>query len=388
MDEILVHVSTPATRRNDELFRNLAKAYYDFEPFELPVQNSDTRGQTQELLGPEFSNTISTTPGPAQALTDSLSLSWVSSADIDAQPDGGARNRELHIAQHSFPSTIDCTQLTFGIEQPERNQTGWKGISDGSMKKSQSEAHVDSTFIGSHEIGYIEDSQLAAAALESQLDGQLSSAEDEISEDDSVQRKSSQSPPSEEDSPNCGGTLDSNGLKEIFAPEQGENFDYVEVAHTAATSRSFNFNSIPTEVYAPFPEISINAPNSLPSQITAYLSNVKKKHEGRFKPSKITRNLTNDERGHWLVECSEWPLDTQYQFWRRTSEHIRQGRLGWGVSMHRNAAPNSLGRISLYCWGECAEHIWLSLWSCSGGELVHTRSSWLDAGEDIIIRYI
>jgi hypothetical protein len=151
-----------------------------------------------------------------------------------------------------------------------------------------------------------------------------------------------------------------------------------------------DFSQLPLEVYPPAPEISTKAPGTLPSQVTTYLKTNTKRKPDIFKAVEILRPLRSDERGCWVVETREWTREAQYHFWTTLSQLLREGKLGWGLSLHREPKDSDrryvgLGKVRLYCWGEVVEQIWEVLWTCSLGELSGSGSKWLDAEEIVVI---
>ncbi|KAJ4345570.1 uncharacterized protein N0V89_011703 [Didymosphaeria variabile] len=154
-----------------------------------------------------------------------------------------------------------------------------------------------------------------------------------------------------------------------------------EVGHLEAPAHRVDFHTLPSVVCPPAPEVTVMSPGTLPSQITPYLQKLKQQNPGRFKPKPASRALEVDERGHWRVDCRLWPKHVQQQFWIFLQKDIESGRLGWGITLHRDAVRMRLGLVRLYCWGELVEHVWLALWLHSGGRVWSTGAVWLDAEE-------
>jgi hypothetical protein len=140
-----------------------------------------------------------------------------------------------------------------------------------------------------------------------------------------------------------------------------------------------DFTKFPFSVLAPEPKIGITSPGTLPSQITPYLATIKTQSPTQFKPIKKLRSPAPDTRGWWSIDCSQWPAQTQKDFWDAICELLTDGRLGWATSLHREIGAQTLGEIRLYCWGELVEHMWLVLWLCSKGEVEGAGLKWFDA---------
>lgn len=150
--------------------------------------------------------------------------------------------------------------------------------------------------------------------------------------------------------------------------------------------RSISFGGLPFEVFPPAPAITMDSPGILPSQITEFLAMLKLQNPGRFRPRRKLRALQRDERGHWAVRCDTWPYDAQHHFWSSLCNIVRDGCLGWGVTLHRPIeSGDGLGQVRLYCWGEIAEHTWLCLWLCSKGKIAGSGAKWVDAEDFVAI---
>ncbi|KAF2707550.1 hypothetical protein K504DRAFT_38383 [Pleomassaria siparia CBS 279.74] len=413
MDEILVHVSAPATRQNDEMYRSLAGAYAEFKAYE---HNGD-----QELrIAPTPDVPSSLVFGePTGALVDVSMING--SRDIYgsfpsqlSSVDDYGKSLDRSNNQHSFKQSVEPDSLlpTNRLGQLERVQAHWRQQAGprssafneqrATFRSSLSSANPDTTFI--------EDSQLAAQAIESQLyDNNRGSTTSEDTSDDESSAGIRSGPsylhivgdplhvspklpaPTEADqapSSVAGLEFTLHSFRSVTNDTQNS------FGHANAIVESLNFSILPYEIFSPAPKVSVESPGTLPSQITPHLGAIQKQNPKRFKPARVSRTLGVDERGHWLVETENWSPKVQYDFWLSLSSHVRAGELGWGVNLYRDPpdipkasqAALQLGSVRLYCWGEVVEHTWLSLWLCSKGKVSGSGLRWFDAADNVVIR--
>lgn len=412
----MVHISAPTTRQSDDLYRSLADAYINFEPY-----------QHAHVEDPKASNDRKLQTIPASPAGDSRN------ALIDMTMSNGSRDSygsfPSHLSSENHPKSLDRSDLqySFGesvdfdsflsmnrLGQLERIQADWRkqrghrlstmSEKPSSIRSSISPGNLDTTFI--------EDSQLAAQAIESQLHDNGSCTSENTSEDESIgdthlellrPRNSIDLPPTSQilaTSRRTGREPSSiigvePSLHHIQPPPLSTtNGDHDSLRNCNALPRLLDFSKPPFEVFPPAPQISMECPGTLPSQITKHLKVIQLQNPGRFKPSKTSRALDADERGYWLIESASWPQKTQYEFWTSLDEHVRCGRFGWGVTLYRDPptiqytasqALQELGPVRLYCWGELVESIWLSVWLCSKGKVVGSGARWFDAEDKVVI---
>jgi hypothetical protein len=429
-DEILVHISTPATRQNDELYRSLASAYVEFRPCATYRDNSVQELSARNEPG---DTTLNRTATPAASGTYASVDTSISSAGRDSY---GSFPSNLSFGGHVEGQTsLDLRSCHASPEDDfmpgmsrlarlDHSLLNWREKTTPKADAARARKRVRQMSCESDEAdtAFIEDSQLAAQVLQSQLqDGYSTTSED--TEDEEVERvadtpseevgkveetkvlsfdriSSSQwdaeqnmhelqssvcpSPPAnevgsvgenlenDEDFP-AHSTLDFSFL------QHGDNDDEsIRAIHVAASS--VDFTELPVDAFAPAPPISTSKPSTLPSQITISLSTLKTQNPARFQPLKQRRTPKHDERGHWAINSAQWPQQLQHEFWSSLYEHVCSGRIGWGTTLHRDAeSPEVLGWVKLYCWGEVVEHMWLLLWLCSKGEVSGSRTRWVDA---------
>lgn len=425
MHEHLVHIAAPTTRKADDVYRSLSRAYIEFEPYQAFGDPDSSRHER------ENSTIIRSSPvrSSAQASTNNLGLD--ESKDSYGSFPSGLSSGAYSKAYNHFTSEMSARssgehsqQSLSRLEKLERVHVNWKNkrnqLSNALEEKFRSRTGHPS-YSSNRDSVFIEDTQLAAQAIESQLPEYFSQTEEDTSEEEGDQEVRDRSlvqshlmglDISHSISTHCiearselipasqisvaGGTLDHTPGSTEANTTLRSSPSISRPQHKLASPRTadghlhktFEFQSLPLEVFPPPPKISIDSPGELPSQITEYLATIRMENSDRFKPTKRLRDLDHDERGYWLVECDNWSPRAQYGFWSLLCEHVKSGKLGWGVSLHREGMQGSrgLGQVRLYSWGELVEHIWLSIWLCSQGRVVGSGSRWLDAENTIIIR--
>jgi hypothetical protein len=309
----------------------------------------------------------------------------------------------------------DSLLPTSRLGQLERIQADWRKRKDPKLSGMSERRSSIKSFIASTNLDttFIEDSQLAAQVIESQLYEQGSATSEDTSEDESMEEPGSEPlqpsnpakwPPSSQSSTHlCKAEEEPYSSTEVVSLlhctqvniPSATNGIHDSIGDLSALPELLDFSELPSEVFPPGPKISIESPGTLPSQITTYLEAIQKQNPKRFKPSKISRTLELDERGYWLIESATWPQTMQYEFWSSLCKYVKGGRFGWGVTLYRDPpnpqttgpqAINDLGSVRLYCWGEIVEHIWISLWFCSKGKVAGSGLRWFDAEDNVVIR--
>jgi hypothetical protein len=301
------------------------------------------------------------------------------------------------------------------LGQLERIQADWRKRKDPGPSGSGERQSSISSFVASINLDttFIEDSQLAARVIESQLYERGSATSEDTSEDDSMEESQPEflRPSISAEQPLLSqSSTSSRGVGEEQYPST-EVASMLQSTHAITSSATncihdsigdlstlpdfLDFSELTCEVFPPAPKVSIESPGTLPSQITTHLAAIQQQNPKRFTPSKISRTLELDERGYWLIESATWPLNIQYEFWSSLCKYVKDGRFGWGVTLYRDPpnpptmgsqAANGLGLVRLYCWGEIVEHIWLSLWLCSKGKVAGSGLRWFDAEDNVVVR--
>jgi hypothetical protein len=260
---------------------------------------------------------------------------------------------------------------------------------------------------------FIEDTQLGAQTLQSQLHETYSTTSEDTSEDEPDQNalesvkipseqalknivcKNLEAPASEQSTTvavfNKAPADCSNKLRLDLAADLKSSIAAACISHDpqniASTSQVLpkDFSKLPIDAFPPAPKVSIERPSQLPSQITKHLAAIRAHNPERFQPTLKSDAPKSDNRGYWSVDCSQWSVELQHQFWTAACEHVLSGRLGWGTTLHREAlSPQTLGLVRVYCWAEVVEHIWLLLWLCSKGQIANSGSKWMDAGGGVV----
>lgn len=185
MDELLVHISAPATRKNDEMYRFLANAYAEFQPYQpdtIDAHNASNEQQQsshgQRISGPEPIDRDGQ-KGSCEASTSTMSKdlygSFPSNVSLEPLPQ---TEGDPAIHESSAGLSDDSSVDTSHVGRLELIQSNWKRNRKSRLGGSRSSfvAHtVAETFI--------EDTQLAACALHSQLPEDTTASQD-ISDDE------------------------------------------------------------------------------------------------------------------------------------------------------------------------------------------------------------
>ncbi|KAF1942585.1 hypothetical protein EJ02DRAFT_454099 [Clathrospora elynae] len=410
-DELLVHISTPATRRNDELFRSLADAYLDFEPYR---SHGADQPIASRLTGSAAPNVGSSFRAAADTSILSTSKDSYGSFPSHLSSDGQSKHQNEFDGQSyhgaaedgSVPTSSRLTRLEH-IHQNWKEQTTPKsGFVEEHRPARQTPTSSEDT-----DTAFIENTQLALQALQSQLRDSYSvtyedtSEESEVDSDPGKDEEEDRLPSNNHDQskgssavevviarstapPKSGGTviersasLLSNDASTLSVSNAQLKINGQKSANnTESAIPCIDFTQVSVDAFPPVPKVSVARPGTLPSQITKHLAAIKKQNPTRFKLSKKLRTPEPDDRGYWSIDCSHWSEKLQHEFWSSMYEHVLSGRLGWGTTLHRDAGSSrSLGQVKLYCWGEVVEHMWLVLWLCSGGQAAGSSLKWFDA---------
>jgi hypothetical protein len=418
-DELLVHISAPATRQNDELYQSLADAYLDFEPH--TVHSECLREQDYGTDEPTDSSLIKPAGPTGTSFNEIVDSSFLSSSKDSygsfpshLSSDGHAKGhvasdgRSYQEEDSSIPPSSRLVRLEH-IHQKWKQKTPKSSFVSGNRSLgpiSSSPEDVDTAFI--------DDTQLAAQCVQSQLQDSYSTTSEDTSEDDTDPEEGTQqvSPAgTKHNEHRASATIEASvpaltatpkSVSTVAERRESLQFDCSttlsiatvqtgsggpeDTNYTQGIAKSFDFTELSVDAFPPAPKISVARPGALPSQITKQLAALKQQNPMRFKPFKTRRAQRSDERGYWSINCSHWSEKLQHEFWTTMCEQIMSGRLGWDATLHRDAGSSrSLGRVKLYCWGEVAEHMWLMLWLCSEGKVSGSALKWYDADGIAII---
>ncbi|OAL55865.1 hypothetical protein IQ07DRAFT_583304 [Pyrenochaeta sp. DS3sAY3a] len=411
-DEILVHISAPTTRQNDSLYQSLANAYLEFEPARCYPDDLSQRDLGQST---NFNPPTTLAEGHSADLKADSSILFSSKDSYGSFPsyesnDNYGTNAHARASNGPTPTSSRLARL-------EHIHTTWKENTTPLPSAVTAQHSRSSPFdLGYNDPGFIEDTQLAAQALQSQLQDSYSITSDDYLDDDfsrettlhNVVRPSYESdllPEKGNGKAVASASPTSIGVSENFAghichitgqiysqslqspSNQLCNEKVVSVTDIQHVSRTLDFSIFPLDGYPPAPQVSIECPGKLPSQITAHLARVATQNSGRFEPLQKTRTPDFDERGYWSLDCSNWPSMQQQEFWMSLHNEVLSGRLGWSTTLHRDPTnTRSLGIIKLYTWGEVVEHMWLVLWICSNGKIDGSRTKWYDADGFVVYK--
>jgi hypothetical protein len=410
-DEVLVHISTPATRQNDDLYRALADAYLDFEPQgrnrEGSLKTVDKRALSS-LAQLEPGHDTEIKEGSRQPAAVGSSISSTSRESYGSFPSYISSGRQANPSQNSDGLTPTSNRLS----RLDRIHKRWKEQTTPRASFTKRKRLTRPTSCTSEYVDpvFVEDTQLGAQALRSQLQDDYSTTSEDTSENETEVKVSL---------PRISPTFYSQETTvseriEVLASihptpvaachsisvnqttfSQLQNLPISSPAITTKepkienasdiSKQAYNFSTLPITAFPLPPQISTRRPHKLPSQITRQLAAIQAQNPERFKPSRIHTAPNPDDRGYWSVTSSTWPAQSQHEFWATLYNHVSSGRLGWGISLHRDASSSgTLGLVRLYCWAEVAEHTWLLLWLCSKGEIVGSGSRWIDAGGNVV----
>ena len=301
-----------------------------------------------------------------------------------------------------------------------------------------------------HPAIFIEDTQLAYAALESQLSFvTVLEASDESNS--STDKKATYSSPAEQTkhrseiqcpSQTDGTTDDAKNFKETQndnnttkppptavqsqksessrKSQQQNKQDPTSKSITAehpsesgvVTAENTALSKLSTSIHPPTPETSIDRFSTHVTPALRHLADTSAVAKC-FAPCSTTRETDRLERGHWLIENPTWPIQLQIDFWTFLEKFLHSGAAGWGVwctrengdeirfssdpspaeSKLENHPPCSrrtdtqgLGAVRVYCWGEIVEHIYLLLYVASSSKVRKHGLRWVDAEGKVVVK--
>lgn len=413
IDELLVHISAPTTRQGDEQYRSLAEAYLEFEPHDsqrsssrhIDVSNQPASSRLHEAASPNqgesFRGTADTSILSASKDSYGSFPSYLSSGGLKTLMP--AVDRWNHDVEDNLPPTSSRTPETEDMRSNRKWQKTLRSISTEGTRLD--ERVYDCSDV---DVGFIEDTQVAAAGVQSQSQGDYLMELDDASENDTnggrilvetIEPPVAATPDTKhlqhrrskrlEATPTTSKSSAVTTLREragpgntprssMLSPKRKTN----EQEDIGDSSQSVDFTKLESIVYPPEPNVSTAQPGTLPSQITPQLAALKKQHPTQFQPLKTLTKPKPDDRGYWLIRCSRWSPQSQQLFWNELSRWVSSGRLGWGVTLFREGGTSlALGKVKLYCWGEIVEHTWILLWTCSEGKICGSsyKLKWIDA---------
>ncbi|RAR15027.1 Phosphodiest-domain-containing protein [Stemphylium lycopersici] len=398
-DELLVHISAPTTRQSDELYQSLAGAYLEFEPLKTYPENARQTNASNEPALFRLSNPSAIEPGSSfQGTADTSILSTsrdsygsfpshLSSENAKSTADAFAQSYSDASEEDSPPPSSSRLSR---LERIHRSGEGRRILRSSSAAGRRIVNQIPSS-PDDADTGFIEDTQLADHDPPSQLQDSFLMISDDTSEDEPNrdQTQDDLQPVSEQDQPT------DEGVTEVLVTATPDKSEAVPVrrrsmrlkgadsvaetpkitfSNSSTWARSamakapevqpestpqaptpgpkitkggqstpsfvqrtqaIDFAKLEIEVYPPEPKISTEQPGTLPCQITPTLAAIKAKDPTSFKPIQISKKPKPDDRGYWLVNCSNWTTQLQQMFWNNTCKQVASGQLGWGVTLYR-----------------------------------------------------
>jgi hypothetical protein len=403
IDEVLVHISTPATRQNDDLYRSLADAYLDFEPERRHGEIAHVGNDTAFLGQPAYNSWLGEDSQPSATAGDSiLSTSKDSYGSFPSHVSSGRQISTSRDDHDSLPTEGRLAQL-------DRIHTQWKEQTTprSSSRKGKEQAGPTPRSVEYLDTAFIEDTQLGEKALLSQLQDDYATTSEDTSDDEeeieSAHEHSSKSLGSERTVASQNVEVPSSMYPTPAAAARGMDISQSRIQDTPTSSVHtqvlkqymekptkvlevvYGFTTLACDAFPPPPSISTLRTNKLPSQITKHLATIQTQNPKRFRATQKLPTPKPDVRGYWSIDPSTWPVGLQYEFWTSLHECVTSGRLGWGTTLFRDASSaHTLGKVRLYCWGEVVEHTWLLMWLCSKGNIVGAESRWYDAEGNVV----
>jgi hypothetical protein len=413
IDEILVHISTPATRQNDQLYQSLADAYLDFEPHQTHRDKVRKNSDGQDPSSITYLE-HSLAPGSVHADNSILSTSKESYGSFPSYVSSEIHEDRAENAEEPKSPLVDdgFTPTSSRLARLDRSYKHWKNKTTPKSSFVNGQKSTDQVLSTQEDAdtGFIEDTQLGAQALQSQLQDTYSTTDEDASDDESEpnlplpsesfcsngQDNTKQIVPGSEGSTQLATSpttiKDQPSLAKLKTTPQlsspvrkASSEEQIIVNINDRSTETLDFSTLPMDAYPPAPKVSTERPSNLPSQVTKHLAALRSQNSKRFNPSKKLGSPKPYDRGYWFITCSTWSIKSQHDFWTSLCEHVSSGRLGWGTTLHRDmSSVHTLGQVRLYCWAEVIEHTWLLLWLCSNGEIVGSGSRWIDADGEVV----
>ncbi len=388
VDELMVHISAPTSRRDDDRYRRLALASQDFQVDKVvnlyATGRCDDKGEGHGTLKPIRSSALPEIPLDKGA----------SFAESEPFP------REILIHGSSRVSIPQTRTSPLGVSPKDSR---WIGVSD--------------TYVE-----YIDDSLRAKAALESQL---LTSSLKALGYSSPLdQNVAFQATPSseslnynEDTTPSSESQQQARHISSSAPrdPALSNPEPVIEDHHERRLSPRAVPASSPRDLPAtehaasPLPFLLEILPPLPPttmlrgpvSHITPAFYQLAKTLDlsSRFRPLHTARNLRPLERGHWCIDTISWESGLQHDFWSYLGEFIKAGTAGWGVSCFRSSPVEDDGRIAetiskdaqlgvvkIYCWGEIVGHVYLLAFVASKSKVKKIGAKWVDASEQVVVQ--
>jgi hypothetical protein len=147
-----------------------------------------------------------------------------------------------------------------------------------------------------------------------------------------------------------------------------------------------DINHLPLAVFSPKAPVGLSGPITF---VTPTLNNFMAKPQlrNRWKrASIITRQITQFELGHWVIETKTWTPKLQLSFWKDLTKQISLRQAGISTWCKRIPDPDQLGTVKVFCWGEIVEHLYIFLFTIADTGVSSQEVCWLDGKDEVVVR--
>ncbi|KAK3661605.1 hypothetical protein LTR56_000093 [Elasticomyces elasticus] len=145
------------------------------------------------------------------------------------------------------------------------------------------------------------------------------------------------------------------------------------------------FADLPLTIRPPEPEVAIDGFTTHITPTLSWLAS-SDKIKDVYTPISVSRSLLPLERGYWLIDPSPWPTEAQIAFWRFLENKVGSGDVGWGVWCIREGGEGALGKVQVFCWGECVREVYLMLYVASTSRVRKCGLRWVDSEGEVVVR--
>lgn len=476
--EILAHISARTTKKDDDRFRAQAQAYVGFKPArridkkqELVCDGAHETGvlQSQGRKRPaeEVSNIrqqkvqIYQDPGIETPRARRSTAESLSSYCRWADGLGSAIGIRIRNAEQPVPKEIESARSPISsgtsksshsssartpLQRLEDVQTNWRSRrpkrSTNNVIWSPNEGPRNSKTAMPSDT-QLEDTQVAATFLESQLQGAYSFSSvptddmngnvDALETGDSSNELSFRTPPagiqslselyrlntadttSQRSSSNIGseeprksytdrqrliasGNQSTGSQPSSACEERGKRttYKYSEPDSIHNYKPPVTLANLPQTIDSPQPTPKYLKLEGTGTSMTQTLQTVisQKDFSERYRPTAASREPSPFERGFWRIDTASWSAETQLEFWQFMQGFIGRGRAGIGTACTRNMLPDGtvdigshgrLGVVRIYCWGELVKPIFLLAYLGSKGFVRKVNPQWISAATSNVV---
>ncbi|KAF3001513.1 hypothetical protein E8E13_009176 [Curvularia kusanoi] len=180
--EVLVHISTPATRQNDILFRSLAEAYTEFEPAKA-YRDEDRKGTRASQKAEVQSAGVVPASSERAIAREDVNLTPTASKESYGSFPSNVSSEWRRQSHDSLPE--DSIRPISRLAKLDYSYRSWRNAATptSSSRRNQDLPETSSDGLEDADTGFIEDSQSALEALQSQLHDECSATSADTSED-------------------------------------------------------------------------------------------------------------------------------------------------------------------------------------------------------------